>query len=272
MDWSEFAIFVGTGLLAGSWGALIGAGGGFIIVPLLLFFHKDLSIQAVSAVSLVAVFANGLSGTAVYARLRRIDYRSGIIFLLAMIPGGISGALLVNHISRGLFLMVFGILLILVAIYVTARPKQQPKLQSRIQGTTRRVIDSRGINYEYKLNLKLGTFITFLVGFMASTLGIGGGIINVPAFIYILGMPIQVATATSQFIVVGTSAAASATNLFEGDLVGRESIILPLTIGTVIGAQMGARISQHVSTVWVTRILGTGLLVVGVRLVYLAFP
>ena len=267
MDWIDFTILVGTGLIAGSWGALIGAGGGFIMVPLLLFLRSDLSAAEVTAVSLVAVFANGVSGAIAYARLSRIDYRSGLVFLVAMLPGGVAGALLVNHIGKGLFQAIFGTLLVLVALYVFARPRRPTGVASASRGTPRRVVDVHGTVYEYKISLKLGTGITSLVGLLASTLGIGGGIFNVPSFVYILGLPLQVATATSQFMVMGTSAVATITNLLEGDLWGLWSIALALTLGTVVGAQVGARVSQHLSTGWVARILATGLLLVGARLV-----
>ncbi len=268
MDWIRFLELGGLGLVASTWGALIGAGGGFIIVPFLLFFDRSLSPAVVTAVSLIAVFSNGISGAIAYARLHRIDYRTGLRFLVATLPGGVIGALLVNHINRGLFQVVFGVLLVLVSIYVFARPRRQAQARVASHGSPRRLVDSRGTVYEYRVNLALGASITFLIGFLASMLGVGGGIFGVPVFVYLLGMPILVATATSQFMLIGTSGVANITNILEGDLNGLWTAALALTMGAVIGGQIGARISQRVSAAWVSRALAVGLLLVGLRLAY----
>ena len=268
LDWIRLLDLAGLGLVASTWGALIGAGGGFIIVPFLLFFDRSLSPAVVTAVSLIAVFSNGISGAIAYAKLHRIDYRTGLIFLVATLPGGVIGALLVNHINMGLFQVVFGVLLVLVSIYVFARPRRQAQTRVASHGSPRRLVDSRGTVYEYRVNLALGSGITFLIGFLASMLGVGGGIFGVPVFVYLLGMPILVATATSQFILIGTSGVANITNILEGDLNGVWTTALALTIGAVVGGQIGARISQRVSTAWVSRALAVGLLLVGLRMAY----
>ena len=268
MNEIELLEIAGVGLIAGTWGALIGAGGGFIIVPLLLLLEEDMTAAGVTAVSLVAVCANGMSGTGAYARMRRIDYRSGILFMMSTLPGSVMGAILINHIGKTLFQVVFGGLLVLVAAYVFAKPRPKARYGTTSTGIPRRIVDSRGAVYEYSVNFKLGMCIAFLVGFMASTLGVGGGIFNVPAFVFVLGMPIQVATATSQLMVMGTSMVANITNIVQGDLWGKWSITMTLTVGSVVGAQLGARLSQRISSLLIARILATGLLVVGLRLVY----
>ena len=268
MELGEFLELIGVGLLAGTWGSLIGAGGGFIMVPILLLIDNTLSAAVVTAVSLVAVFTNGVSGAAAYARQRRIDYRTGILFLAATLPGGVAGALVVNHIQKGSFQLIFGVLLILVSLYVFARPRRPTQARAVATGVPRRVQDAHGLKYEYSVNRMLGVPITFLVGFLAGMLGVGGGIFNVPSFVLILGIPIQVATATSQFMLVGTSFVANLTNIIEGDLSGQWPTAIALSIGTLVGGQVGARISQKFASVWLTRALSAALLVVGIRLLW----
>ncbi|MSQ22108.1 MAG: sulfite exporter TauE/SafE family protein [Dehalococcoidia bacterium] len=268
LDWIRFLELAGLGLIASTWGALIGAGGGFIIVPFLLFFDRSLSPAVVTAVSLIAVFSNGVSGAIAYARLRRIDYRTGLVFLVATLPGGVVGARLVNHIDRGPFQVVFGILLVIVSLYIFARPRRPAQARVASSGSPRHLVDSRGTVYEYAVRLGPGAGITFIIGFLASMLGVGGGIFGVPVFVYLLGIPILVATATSQFMLIGTSGVANITNILEGDIHGLWATALALTVGAVIGGQIGARISQRISTVWVARALAAGLLLVGLRLAY----
>jgi hypothetical protein len=97
-------------------------------------------------------------------------------------------------------------------------------------------------------------------------LGVGGGVMNVPAFVLLLGIPIQVATATSQFMVMGTSLVATVTNYLQGDLSSLGVQAVGLVLGTVIGAQLGARASSRISSEWLSRVLAVALMLTGVRL------
>jgi uncharacterized membrane protein YfcA len=261
----EFIEFLLVGLVAGSWGSLIGAGGGFIIVPLLLLFSKDMSVAEVSAVSLFSVVGNGISGTVAYIRLKRIDYRSGLIFLLATLPGAVVGAYIVNFVDRSIFQLVFGAMLSLVAAYILTRRKRREVLRPGNR-SVRRVVDSQGNAYEYTVRMRLGTVLTFAVGYFAGMLGVGGGVMNVPAFVLLLGIPIQVATATSQFMVMGTSLVATITNYLQGDLSSLGVKAFGLVLGTVIGGQFGARASSRITSEWLTRVLALALMLTGVRL------
>ena len=162
MSPAEFIELAALGLGAGMWGALIGAGGGFIIVPVLLFFKDSLSPAEVTAVSLIAVFSNGVSGTVAYARAGRVDYGSALRFLVATIPGGIIGALLVNYVKTNLFQSIFGTLLVLVALYIFSRPTPRARTDGTAQGTPRRLVTRQGTVYEYRVNLKLGTGLNLL--------------------------------------------------------------------------------------------------------------
>ena len=104
------------GLLIGAFGTLIGAGGGFILVPILLLVYPNEKTEIVTAISLAVVFFNALSGSFAYARMKRVDYKSGIIFSIAAIPGAIVGALSTAYIPRRAFDLIFGILMTIAAI------------------------------------------------------------------------------------------------------------------------------------------------------------
>src|SRR5580704_3053332 len=106
--WLLFAI----GLLVGGLGTLIGAGGGFILVPVLLFLYPSLQPESITAVSMAIVACNAISGTAAYARAGRIDYRAGMQFSLFTIPGSILGVIATRYIPKYLFTIFFGALLI----------------------------------------------------------------------------------------------------------------------------------------------------------------
>ena len=78
----SISVLLLTGFVIGTVGTLIGAGGGFILVPLLLLTHPQFSPEIVTAVSIVIVAANAVSGSVAYSRSGRIDYRAGILFAL----------------------------------------------------------------------------------------------------------------------------------------------------------------------------------------------
>jgi hypothetical protein len=111
------------GVAVGAFGTLIGAGGGFLLVPILLLLYPDESVQTITAMSLAVVFFNAASGSIAYARLGRIDYRTGIIFALASAPGAILGSLATAYLQRGVFDAIFGLLLVGLGVYLVLRGK-----------------------------------------------------------------------------------------------------------------------------------------------------
>lgn len=258
-------LLVVLGLLTGTLGTLIGVGGGFIIVPVLLFLYPDFSPLTVTSISLAVVFFNALSGTQAYARLRRIDYRTGLVFAAATVPTAILGAKVVGYVSREVFQVIFGFCLLAVALYIWFRPK--PRSMAAGSGSPRSITDRLGNNYSYTVNVRLGFMVSLLVGFLSSLLGVGGGIIHVPTMVALLGVPAHIATATSQFILAFTSATGALTHLASGDLAGTWLQVLTLAGGIVVGAQVGARLSSKVRGALLVRILALALAGAAARLV-----
>src|SRR5712692_2674614 len=110
------------GFVVGAFGTLIGAGGGFILVPVLLLLYPRESPDVITGISLTVVFFNTLSGSLAYARMQRIDYKSGIIFSLAAIPGAILGALSTAYVPRRMFDAIFGVMMITGSLFLFIRP------------------------------------------------------------------------------------------------------------------------------------------------------
>src|SRR5262249_1850524 len=101
------------GLAVGVLGTLIGAGGGFLLLPVLLFLYPGESPAVVTAISLFVVCANATSGSIAYARMRRIDWRAGMVFAAAGLPGAILGAWTTRFLPRRAFPPPFPVLLLL---------------------------------------------------------------------------------------------------------------------------------------------------------------
>ena len=114
------------GLVVGTFGTLIGAGGGFILTPVLLVVYPELTPAQITSISLLVVFFNALSGSIAYARMRRIDYRSGLRFAAAGIPGSILGALAVHLVPTRVFDVIMAVVLAILSVAVI-RLRPQPQ-------------------------------------------------------------------------------------------------------------------------------------------------
>jgi len=266
-DWLFYLLLSLIGVGVGAYGTLIGAGGGFLLVPILLFLYPRETPAQLTAVSLAAVFANAASGSVAYLRARRVDIRTAVPFALATIPGAVLGAVAVRGVPRGTFELIFGAVLGALALYLLWRPQRGLDASSVFRPTThRRLVDAEGNVYEYAFNLPLGIALSAVVGFASSFLGIGGGIIHVPVMTQLLGFPVHVATGTSHAVLAVMAGTATAVHAISGvfNPVIRRTLVL--AAGVVVGAQIGARLSAQTGGSRIVRLLGVGLLLVGARL------
>ena len=256
------------GFGVGVFGTLVGAGGGFILTPVLLLVYPQSSPALITAISLIAVFFNAASGSVAYARQRRIDYRSGIMFALCTLPGSVLGVLAADTVSRPGFDVVMGFALTALAWWLV-RGRRQPHADHSASGTPRTIVDRDGNHYRYRANVGLGSAFSVVVGFVSSFLGIGGGVVHVPLLVTVLGFPTHVATATSHFVLAWMALVATLTHVATGTFhhgVGLRRAAA-LSVGVVFGAQLGAVLSQRLSGPVIQRLLAVGLLALGVRLV-----
>ncbi|MCD6310068.1 MAG: sulfite exporter TauE/SafE family protein [Candidatus Eremiobacteraeota bacterium] len=269
----EYIIFILIGIGISIYGTLIGVGGGFILVPVLLLFYHFNPVFAVGT-SLMVIFLNALSGTTAYLKQGKIDMKSGWWFVVATFPGTVTGSFLTRYFSTSSFQICFGIMLVMLSIGVFFRgndgkiSKFFARLESLIPGgrTSRDIKDSVGDVYSYRFSLLFGILVSFLVGFVAGMFGIGGGVIRMPAMLLLLNFPVSIAVATSQFVLTFTGFFGATTHYLLGNIK-----ILPgicLGIGAIIGAQFGAYILNKVRTSWVCRLLALALFVVGIKMMF----
>ncbi|HET8527485.1 MAG TPA: sulfite exporter TauE/SafE family protein [Gaiellaceae bacterium] len=259
------------GLGVGAFGTLIGAGGGFILTPILLLLYPHDSAQTLTAISLAAVFFNAASGTTAYARQRRIDYRSGIVFALATLPGAIGGALVVGAVSRHVFDAIMGVVLAVLAAWLLVG-ERWPLPQPRHGLHRRLIVDRTGEAHAYAVPVRRGAIYSLGVGFLSSFLGIGGGVIHVPLLVRALGFPTHLATATSHFVLAIMAGAGTVTHVILGSFGHGHGVrrATALSVGVVAGAQIGARVSLRLRGAVIQWLLGAALLALAARLLYSA--
>jgi hypothetical protein len=247
-----------VGIAVGMFGTIVGVGGGFIIVPMLMIVYKVTPPIAVGT-SLCIVALNAISGSISYARQKRIDYRTGMLFALATIPGAVAGASLIDYIPIAVFDVGFGVFLMVMAAYMTMKPSVQREAGGF--SPSLEFDPLRRIQY----NLPLGMFVSFVVGFLSSLAGIGGGVVHVPAMIYLFHFPTFIAVSTSHFILAISTTVGAASHVSLGHVLWDK--VPSLGIGAIIGAQIGARLSHRIHTQIIVRGLAVAVVIVAIRLI-----
>jgi uncharacterized protein len=251
----EFFRLAPLGVLVGTYGTLVGAGGGSVLVPILLILLPKETPATVTAISLAVVFFNAYSGTISYMRMGRIDYRCGVLFTLAGLPGAVVGTLLVQEIPRSLFDPLFGALLLVLGAFLVAKPLGTTSLNDRNNAPARS--DDR---------MLLGSVGSAYIGVLSSLLGIGGGIIHVPFLIRVLRIPPHTATATSHFVLTFITLAATIAHIALGEFNRGLSQTMYLAVGVMMGAPVGAALSARLHGSLIVRMLALALCLVGLRL------
>ena len=144
-------------------------------MPLLLILYPKESPEILTSISLAVVFFNALSGSEAYGLMKRIDYRSGLMFAAATVPGAVVGAMNTSHVPSYLFDIIFSVLMVAAAVFLLFRPgapkatsKQSSHSRYRI---TRHLIDAHGHQYDYSFNPLLGYRTEYLCWICFKLLG-----------------------------------------------------------------------------------------------------
>jgi uncharacterized membrane protein YfcA len=261
-DLSWFSSLVAIGFFVGSYGSLIGAGGGFILVPALLLLFPDKGSACITAMSLTVVFFNAYGGSWAYAQRGRIDYTSGVLFAVAGIPGALLGTWIVKFLPRGVFDAVFACLLLGIGLYLVLQPVRGGLVVDGV-GKSRTWDTADG-----RRRLLIGSIGSAYLGLVSTLLGIGGGILHVPFMVRVLGFAPHVATATSHFVLAWVAFTGSLHHLLEHELDGVLAPTAFLALGVMMGAPVGAACSFWLRGPGLIRLLAVALMIVGVRLLW----
>jgi hypothetical protein len=236
-----------SGLAAGVFGALLGLGGGILIVPILtLGFGLDFR-QAV-AVSLLAVITTSSAGAAVYLQRRIANLRLGMTLELATAIGGLAGGLIAFALDQRLLSAVFAFMLAYVAVTMFRRgrgpePVAEPEPVVGSEGSGGFVGSLGGPDYRLR-RLPLGLALSLVAGVQSALLGVGGGTIKVPAMHLAMGAPLRVATATSNVMIGITASASAVLYLLRGAV--DPYVAGPVVVGVFVGASVASRFASRV--------------------------
>lgn len=256
------------GLSVGTVGALAGVGGGFLLVPVLLFIFPDADPASVTAISLTSVLFTAASASVGFRLSRLQDFRTAGILITLAVPAAAGGALLNRITDRSAFETIFAVALLLGAVYLITRSALESRTEEpSTRGRARTIVEKTGHIHDYRVNEPLTAAIAPVAGFFAGFFGIGGGVMNVPIMMLVIRIPKAVAVATSQLELTAAATAALAIHLaFSGDEASLWLRAGITGVGAMLGAQIGVRLAPRVSGRLVLGVIGAGLLIAGARL------
>lgn len=238
------------GAVLGALGTLTGIGGGFLLMPLLLWLFPRQSAPSLSLATLTVVFFNALSGTILSARRDRVRFRTGLSYGLLSLPLVWVGTQTQAHLDRNAFTTAFGVFLLAGSVFLVVRPRMTVP-----QHTSGRIWIA-------------GAAISLAIGFLAGFFGVGGGFLFVPLLAFFLRFPMVEATATSQLIVGLGAAWALATGALAHPLPLDPQLLAGLVAGVLVGAPAGTWAAGRSSPRLVVGILAVLLAGVGIRFLW----
>lgn len=236
---AQTLVLIVVGFLAGGFGSIAGIGGGIIITPILvLFFHVPLPLAV--AASLVAVIATSTAASSVHVERHVTDVRLAMTLELTTTVGAALAAIVSAHINHRVIAAIF-----ICFLLYSAWSMLKKELNTGKQPATDQSSWQPGEPYKVR-NYPAGLGISLIAGSVSGLLGIGGGPIKVPAMYLIMGVPLRVATATSNFMIGVTAATSAVVYYGRGDL--RLDIAGPLVVGVFSGSLIGARLAPRIRT------------------------
>ncbi|MRH44709.1 TSUP family transporter [Aquibacillus halophilus] len=268
-----FFICVIIGFLSAFIGSLVGLGGGVILVPSLLILYELFdsfnwaNSHNIVGISLLVMVFTALSSSISYFKEKRIDYKSGGLFVIGSVPGGIFGSWLNQFLHTEIFSLYFGLLMFAIFLMfffkanILKRKRAVPN-----KWTVDREVFLNGTKQTYSFSSITAIVIAMAVGTLSGLFGIGGGSLMVPIMVLLFGFPAHIATATSMYMIFFLSLISSLTHIILGHIPWEYVwLFIPgAWIGGTIGAMLNKRLKSS-TLEWVLRII---LIVIGIRLIW----
>lgn len=247
MELSTIFWLFAAALGASALGGVLGMASGIFIVPMLtLLFGVD--IRAAIGASLISVIACSCGSAAPFLKGRLTNIRLAVVLETATTLGALTGVFLIGIASASFLYGLFTIILALSAQQMLARRREvidasAPSVKSwatvlRLHSSVPDRLLGQDVLYQVG-RVPLGFALMYGAGLVSALLGIGSGVLKIPAMDTALRLPIKVSSATSNFMIGVTAAASAAAYFVRGDI--DIDIAGPVALGSVIGALVGAR-------------------------------
>ncbi len=250
----DFTLLFLVAIFAGFFGALVGIGGGVVIVPALsLLFH--LPIHMAIAASIVSVIATSIAGALSYVDQQITNVRIGMFLEISTTTGALIGALVGVLLHGYVLSLIFGALIFYMAIMsYRTRNVEEHMLEAGGYDTAKSGRISRALMLEgsyhdealhkdvsYRAMKPIeGSLVSSLAGVGSGLLGIGGGVIKVAAMNSMMGIPMKASVATSKFMIGVTAATSAVVYFIAGGI--NVYVVAPVALGTMLGATGGSAV------------------------------
>jgi uncharacterized membrane protein YfcA len=253
----SFTVYTfGLSIVAGLLGSLLGLGGGIIVVPgLTLLLHIDIH-YAIGA-SIVSVIATSSGSAASYVKEHMSNIRLSMVLEIATTIGALSGAYLAGVLKGKWLYIIFAIVMGYAAVEMLRNSKSRVKKalppdpwadKLNLHGEYFDQAENRQIEYRVS-RTKIGLLFSYFAGIISGLLGIGGGAIKVPTMNLVMGVPIKVATATSNFMIGVTAAASAGVYFMRGDI--DPFIAAPVAAGVLLGSTGGSKLLGRIRSTYI---------------------
>lgn len=255
----DYILYICSGLLIGVVATMAGIGGGAFMVP--LFYFLGLGINNAIGTSKFVISFLSLIGAINYLRMGKVSISTSIPVLIGMIPASYIGAYASNTLDRDLLRAVVSVFIIFYSLRLIYK-YMGSKIKSTGGGNS--IVETSTMPNQLVIPFTKAIPIGLASGFVAGLTGTGGGVVNMPLFLGVLGIPIHNAVALSTFVIFPSSIAATARHILNGDTV--YAIGIPFALGAVIGASIGPRIACRLSRNKLRLFVGIILLYAGTRM------
>jgi uncharacterized membrane protein YfcA len=233
------------GVAAGVFGSLLGLGGGLLIVPLLTFGF-GLPLREAIGVSLVCVIVTSGAAAGVYLERRVANLRLGMTLELFTAAGAVVGGLIAFALEERILAALFAVMLVYTAVSMLRRspPEPDPLAAPEVSAAGVSWTDAlHGPGYRVQ-RIGSGSVASVGAGVVSALLGVGGGIVKVPVMHLVMGVPLRVATATSNLMIGVTASAGAIIYLAHGEI--EPFVAGPTALGVFAGATLGSRSAHRV--------------------------
>ncbi|HSB78269.1 MAG TPA: sulfite exporter TauE/SafE family protein [Candidatus Methylomirabilis sp.] len=267
-----FLILFGASMVAGALGALLGLGGGVIIVPILTLM-AGLNIHYAIGASIVSVIATSSGAAATYVRDKITNLRLGMFLEIATTTGAVTGALLAGLLPGRILSVVFGLMLVHAAwsmyrsghedvpVGVVGSPLAT---RLRLHGAYFDPALGRRVDYQVT-GVPQGFSVMWLAGLISGLLGIGSGVFKVIAMDIMMRAPIKVSTTTSNFMIGVTAAASAGIYFIRGDI--HPFVAAPVALGILTGTIIGTHLLLRLRGAAVRGVFLVVLIVIAIQMI-----
>jgi len=259
-----------TGILAGTAAGFLGIGGGAVLTPLCLLIYPSMGIDGENIIKIIfgtnmfLVMVFSISAALKHYGNKKIDWRTVLIMGPLAVIGSLTGGWAASRSEGASLKTAFAVLLTVSSILIILRGSTKP---------SKTTMDRKVL-----ITMRLLPLLGLITGFAGAYLGIGGGVIMIPSLILLFAFPIDRVAATSSSVIIFIGCAGMISYMWNGwgavDMPGWStgyvwwSAAIPLMIGGVPMARVGAWLNAKIHSKILQRIFGAALLVLAIKIFF----